>query len=161
MQKIHFTMRKILFLLLLAFGAHYASAKGYNCLKVNLSNGSTVTIVLSDDLQVSFTDDNLVAKGSLADVQIAKNDIDTFEHVYDASSSISDATIGGTTMNQQGNSLNFSNLPVNTTLRVFDTGGREVMSENASSDFEFSLDGLTPGIYIVVVNNQSYKVVIR
>lgn len=64
-------------------------------------------------------------------------------------------------MNQQGNSLNFSNLPVNTTLRVFDTGGREVMSENASGDFEFSLDGLTPGIYIVVVNNQSYKVVIR
>lgn len=153
-------MKKFLFLLLLAFGAFHVSAKGYNCLKVNLSNGSTVTIVLSDDLQVSFTDDNLVAKGSLADVQIAKNDIDTFEHVYDASS-ISDATIGGTTMNQQGNSLNFNNLPINTTLRVFDTGGREVMSENASGDFEFSLDGLTPGIYIVVVNNQSYKVVIR
>lgn len=154
-------MKKILFLLLVAFGAFLASAKGYNSLKVNLSNGSTVTIVLSDDLQVSFTDDNLVAQGKFADVQIAKNDIDTFEHIYDASSSISDATVGGTKMSQQGNNLNFSNLPTNTTLHVFDTGGREVMSENASGDFNLSLDGLTPGIYIVVVNNQSYKVVIR
>lgn len=161
MQKFQFTMRKFLFLLLLVIGAHHASAEGYNCLRVSLSDGSTVTIVMSDDLKVSFTDENLVAAGRFADVQIAKNDIDTFEHIYDASSSISDATVGGTTMSRQGNSLNFSNLPSNTTLHVFDTAGREVMTENAGGDFELSLDGLTPGIYIVVVNNQSYKVVIR
>lgn len=161
MQIIQFTMRKILLLLLLVFGAHHASAEGYNCLKVNLSDGSTVTIVMSDDLKVSFTDENLVATGTFADVQIAKNDIDTFEHIYDEASSISDATVGGTTMSRQGNSLNFSNLPANTTLHVFDTAGREVMTGNAVGDYELSLDGLTPAIYIVVVNNQSYKVVIR
>lgn len=155
-------MRKFLLSAFVAFGMLSASAaNGFNCLKVNLNDGSKVDIVLSDDLKVSFTDNDLVAHSANVDVTVAKSDISYFEHLYDPEASVSEIAADAAGMTREGNTLNFAALPEGSVVAVYAASGVCVSTATVSGDHSLSLDGLTPGVYVVTVNKMSYKVNVR
>lgn len=138
-----------------------SAADGYNCLKVSLVNGSDVDIVLSDDLKVSFTADELVAKSERVDVSVAKADISYFEHLYDPSASVAEIEADGNGLSRDGNAIHFASLPEGSVVAIYAASGVCVSSQTVSGEHTLSLDGLTPGVYVVTVNKMSYKVNVR
>lgn len=150
-------MRKTLLLLFIC-AALQAWSIGYHQLRVNLTGGEQVSIELSEDLKVSFTEENLEAHGVYADVVIPRVNIVDFEHLEESGVDIIGAESG---VQRVGNSLTFTGLADNSEISVIDMGGRLVSSEKASGQYTLSLDGLTAGVYVVRVNNMSYKVTVK
>lgn len=57
--------------------------------------------------------------------------------------------------------LYFEHLPENSLVGVFTTDGKQVVSRRCSGTTQIPLRSLSPGAYIVKVNNDSYKIVKR
>ena len=123
-----------------------AWATGYNVLKLHLNDGSEVKIVLSEALRLNFTDTHLVATGGQTDVQVEKSSIALFQHLYDPASGVDGNVVSGEVMSRSGNTLHFNGLLQGTVV---------------SGDYTLSLDGYTPGVYIVTAGDISYKIIIR
>lgn len=155
-------MKKILLSLAVAVCSLGAWATGYNVLKLHLNDGSEVKIVLSEALRLNFTDTHLVATGGQTDVQVEKSSIALFQHLYDPASGVDGNVVSGEVMSRSGNTLQFNGLLQGTVVSVFNAAGTLLTSGTADDgDYTLSLDGYTPGVYIVTAGDISYKIIIR
>lgn len=150
-------MKKILLLCLVAVSAFVCRA-AYSHVVLHMTDGTSTEIVLCDDLELSFTDTELVAKGGGADVTVARKQIDKVTHTY--TSAVEDA-MAAASFSFSGNTLRFGNLPAGTIVNVFSAAGALVRTADAEGDFELSLDDLTAGAYVVSANGMSYKVIVK
>lgn len=153
-------MRKILLASLVALGISGAYGAGYNCLKVGLADGSQVDIRMSDDLRVKFTESQLVAVGTDTDVAVDRDNILYFNHDYEDWDSVKEVSTDSAPR-FNGDSMLFDSLPDGSVIAVFDMAGATVMSHTASGSHELRLGLLPAGVYVVRVNNMSYKVTVR
>ncbi|MCI9286192.1 MAG: T9SS type A sorting domain-containing protein [Muribaculaceae bacterium] len=138
-----------------------ASAWGasYKALLVNLKDGTNVSVMLTDELAVTFTADNLCAVGSGEDVTIPRADILSFSHEeYSAITEIGSET----DFENLGGMLRFGNLAEGTGVSLYNLSGVAVRTARVEAgSATMSLDGLTPGIYVVSVNNSSFKINVK
>ena len=153
-------MRKILtFLMTVAFVVPLWAAS-YNMVCVNLSDGSTVKIVMTENLEIQFDNENLVASSDGSEVTVPKANILNFKHTYDAEAAVEDV-LNDNGLTFENGMLLFNGLPADAVISVYDLSGKLLRRVNAEGDFSLSLDSLEKGIYIVNVNNVSYKVNIK
>lgn len=156
-------MKKLLLSLAMAACTMFAwgaETDGYNCLRCHLQNGSHMDVVLHEDITITFNDSHLVATSSKATVEVPKSDLSIFEHLYVPGAGINDAT-EETAANFDGNSIIFSGLPENSSIRVFDLEGRCMKETTVSGSGYISLTDLSQGVYVINVNNKSFKVTLR
>lgn len=147
-------MKKLLLLLFIlgnCFAGMYAAS---NLLLVSLSDETTVDIVMSDDLKISFDDENLIAKGTHADVTIPKNTVLNITHTDSNSVQI----LPDDKDFEFNNGLIFHNLPSNSIISVCDANGKTEISVTAQGEYAINADVLQPGVHIVRVNGKSYKI---
>ena len=55
----------------------------------------------------------------------------------------------------------FDHLPENTLIEVFTVDGKQVLSRRCSSNAQISLNTLIDGVYLVKVNQNTYKIIKR
>ncbi len=151
-------MRKLLLSLAICLPA-IASAN-FNLITVNLADKQKVDIVITDDMNLKFTDTHLVAEGGKTDVSIEKSQIVNFIHRYDANAGIGEIT-SEEGYQYQGNSIIFHSLPAGSQIAVFTVGGIAVAQYEAEGDFTLPLDNLEKGVYVVSVNNKSFKISVK
>ena len=153
-------MRKILtFLMIVAFVVPLWAAP-YNMVCVNLSDGSTVKIVMTESLEIQFDKENLVANSDGSEVTVPKTNILNFKHTYDASTAVEEV-LNNNGLTFENGMLLFNGLPAEAVISVYDLSGKLLRRVNAEGDFSLSLDSFQKGIYIVNVNHVSYKVNIK
>lgn len=150
-------MKKILLFLCAAAATLSGWSATFNRLTVELKDNSTVEIVMTDDLRMKFENDNLVAKGTAADVTIPESDIVNI--VHSSSNSVQDAL--ATEGFEFNNGLLFHNLPAGSHIYIYDVNGKMEASEDAEGEFTLPIDGLSRGTHIVSVNGKSYKILIK
>lgn len=138
-----------------------AWADSYNCLRVHLSGGGKMDIVLQNDLQVKFSETHLLAEGGTVNVEVPKADIVSFEHRYEPGSGVEGISTETVGMTRQGDMLVFEGLPQGSRVVIFNVGGVAVRHMEASGSARVSLEGLQPGVYIVKANGKSYKITLR
>lgn len=155
-------MRKIYRILLpalLCVTAQAASAAGYRAMNVNMTDGSQITVNLSDELRVSFTTSEMVitTPGATDEVKVDRSKIAGFT-LTDLNSidAVTDATPGF-----DGRSLSLSSLPEGSVVNVYDAGGLCVMSLDVAGSAVVDLGCLQTGVYIVSVNGMSYKISVK
>lgn len=151
-------MRKFLLPFFFAAGGFLAMADSYETVVIGLSDGTSVDIRLSEQLKFSFSETDLLVTGSDADISVPKSKIVKFVHTKE--SGIKGAEQADA-LQVDGNRLQFANLPEGSRIVVFDTAGMEVLSVEACGDFSLSLENMKPDLYIVNVNNMSYKIAVR
>ena len=115
-------------------------------------------VVLVSDLKLSFTDTELVAKGTNVELTVPRESIVKFVHTPNQAG-IDVVTAGGMTLS--GNTLSFDSLPAGSVVNVYIASGIQVRSLKAEGAVEIDLDGLTAGVYVVNVNGVSYKVSVQ
>lgn len=151
-------MRKFLLLILLATASLVARSAAYNLMTLHQADGTTTDIALSEDLNLSFTDTHLVVKGDNVEVQIERSNLLRISH---SDTSGVDEVGQDVAFAFDGNSLFFNGLPAGSTVNVFSVAGQLVMTTPADGEAVISCDDLTPGAYIVNVNNLSYKILVK
>lgn len=152
-------MRKLLLTLLSALFATAAWAGPEGTVYVELNDGTTVDIRMSDKLSLRFNATHLVASDPETNVEIPKEKIVAFSHSIN--SSAIEGVAGGSTAELAGRSMHFTGLADATVITVHNLRGDCVLSAMASGDFTLSLDELAPAVYLVSVNNVSYKIALR
>lgn len=152
-------MKRLLLYVIAACFALVSGATGYNKLNVYLTDGTTMEVVLISDLKLSFTETHLVVKSPNVELKIPHESIIKFVHSPNMDAGIAEVTLGEMTLH--GNTLSFDSLPSGSTVNVFTTAGVQVRSLTAEGAIDIDLDGLTAGMYIVKVNDVSYKISVQ
>ncbi|MCM1349349.1 MAG: T9SS type A sorting domain-containing protein [Firmicutes bacterium] len=136
------------------------SAK-YHSVTVHFKDKTSMSINLCEDLTVRFNDLEMTVMGSSLHktVVIPKQNIHKFEHQTTAAID-NVATDASTPVFDNGN-LSFSNLPAGSVVEVYDVAGRQVLSRQAQGEFTLNLASLTSGIYVVKVNNSTFKIAVK
>lgn len=152
-------MKKLLLFAIAVCVAFIAGATSYNMLNVHLADGTTVDVKLASDLKLTFTETHLVATGTGVSVEVPRESIAKFVHTFDAGSGIAEVAQDG--MKFSGNTLSFDSLPAGSVVNVYTVAGSLVRSVAAEGAADVELDGLTAGVYVVTVNNVSYKITVK
>ena len=134
-----------------------ASADDYYSVAVNLTDGTQVTIDLSEKLSAMFTDEDFVITGGDADLKVPRTQIKSFKFSTDPSA-VSDINADATAPVVAGNTMTFTDLPEGSTITVFDMGGKLLLSTVAGGSYTLDLSTVaTSSPVIVKVNNVAYK----
>lgn len=142
----------------MAFGS--TAKANYHTVTVTLINGESMSYSISDELTVRFNDlEMTIASPDLQNtVVIPKENISEFVHSTAGINDISNDSNAPTIAN---GILNFKNLPEGSIISIINTSGQVIKSITASGEFELSLDILPTGIYVVTVNNSTFKIAVK
>lgn len=138
-----------------------SGAQGFNVLNVHLADGTVVDIKLGTELRLTFTDTHLVATGTDATVEMPKADIVKMEHIFDEAAGIDAPVADAAEFVREGDTLSFTDLPAGSLINVYTLGGTQVRSIAAEGQCSIDLSGLSAGVYVVTVNNMSYKITVK
>lgn len=154
-------MKKLCLLVLALVAAVAMNAAGYKYLTVNMKDGSTVEIALSETLNLAFTADKLNVTGSTADVSIDRAKIASFTHSRE--SALDDISSDAPALENCGDCINLRNLPAGTHAALYTIGGVQMRSAvaDAAGCASFPLGGLQPGAYVISAGNVSFKVMVK
>ena len=154
-------MKKILLLTFMLASMSSLWAAGFKTLNVDLRDGSSVAITLADDLAISFDTENMVAESAASGkVEISRNDIVGMSHVSDAAIGSVDAD--SPEIEQQGRKIVVSGVADGTEVSIYRLDGRlEAADEVVDGRVEICLDCFVPGVYVVKINDMSFKVAVK
>lgn len=149
-------MRKLLLSLAALLTAATMWGTSFNRLSVHLVDGSTVDVVMTNELTLRFDQTNLIITGSESDMTIPKAEVVKFNHSFQ--SGVGNVAADPEAIKVEGDRILFDNLPEGTVLRVFALNGANLLTREISSGYTLLLDQFEAGIYIVNVNGVSYKI---
>lgn len=152
-------MRKFFLCAYVVCSSLLSSAIGYEKLNVHLTDGSIMEVVLVSNLKISFSETELVANGTNVELTVPRESIVKLVHTPNQADI--DVVTSGEEMTLRGNTLSFDSLPVGTVIDIYSAAGVKVRSLKAEGETVIELDGLTTGVYIVRVNNMSYKISVK
>lgn len=142
---------------LLLGGSLFAGAKFSNIV-VNLNSGGKTVVSIDSSLHAGFSETEMLFKSNTVDIAIARSEIKDFSFEKDAGVSSPTAELG---VSFAADALSFSNLPQNSSIRIYNAAGIMFLSDTASGNYRISTSKLPKGVNLVKVNNLTYKVNIK
>ena len=142
-------MKILLLLLTLVLGAGTAHAQSYDYLTLKQANGTETSLNL-DNLRITFSDGQLVADNGIQSVSIALADMDKMFFALEATglNTVSSTADAAPSFRIENGCL-ITDAPAGS-VSIYGTDGRQVPAS-----------GLAPGVYVVKINGQSFKVLAR
>ncbi|MCM1110773.1 MAG: T9SS type A sorting domain-containing protein [Clostridium sp.] len=147
-------MKRIYTACLLAAAALSASAAGYRSLAVNQTDGTDVTIELTDEMSAWFEEGMFMVFGTSTEVSVPQTNIKSF--TFSETSSL--ATVAADALVLEGGKMTFTNLPAGSVATVVNAAGQLVDSARPEGSWELDLAGYPAGVYMVTVNGVTYKI---
>lgn len=151
-------MKKFLLTLVSGLFAVVAWSATYNIVSVDLSDGTKVDIALSDKLSFSFNATHLLVSGIDSDFEIPKEKIVAFSH--SAHSGLNEVATDST-VDIEGRIVHFKDLADGTVISIYNMSGNCLRSVITGGDYLLKLEELPAAVYIVKVNNVSYKISLK
>lgn len=132
-------------------------------LVVNLTNGESVRISLTDNPKATFTDTNLVIETDLIKLSYSREEIANFKY-ENSSTGIGDVVRDNDVIIVlSDDNIIIANLKQDTTVKLISTDGVIVASVKPSIDGTANImtSDFSPGIYIVNTGSINHKILIR
>lgn len=127
----------------------------------HLQDGATMEFSLSDEPVITFDAENVILTGSTR-IEFPLKDMVDIEYLEN--SGIKDnIDLSSKPFIRKNNILIFSNFDNDTPFNIFGLDGISVFSHiiPASSSYEYNLDTLKSGVYIISINKVSYKIMVK
>lgn len=151
-------MKRTLLTLVNALFAVAAWSASYDIVSVDLTDGSKVDIALSDKLSLSFNATHLQVTGTNADFEIPKEKIVAFSH---SDSSGLDEIAIKPSVDFVDRMMCFTGLADGSIITIHNISGKCIRSIKTEGECQLGLEDLPAGVYIVAVNNVSYKISLK
>ncbi|MCH5329275.1 MAG: hypothetical protein J1E02_09660 [Coprobacter sp.] len=147
-----------------------ASAAAYKSIIVNKKDGSKVCINIKDNLKITCDKETLYATGGTYDFQFPFAEISGWFHNPDLQEEvdpnppvgISSAEAEAVGVAQMGDHILLTRLPENTVVTFCSVEGKMIYNNTTASDTHIvPLTQLRPGLYILTVNRQTTKILVK
>lgn len=129
---------------------------------VKTLDGTTMEYIIDTDTKVKIEKPNLVIETEgveinyelekMAQVRYGKKFIST---------GINNVAIDDQPFKFEDETIFFDNLSENTLIEMFTADGKQVLSRHCSGNAQLPLNSLTDGVYLVKINESTYKIVKR
>jgi hypothetical protein len=146
-------MHKSLLLLSLLLASQIAGAEGYKTISVITKDGNTTAVDIAEQTQIKFSGTQI----TFGDKTFNRADVVKFSYVK-GSGTAAVKTGAERPFRQVGNSLIFS---TDANATIFAVDGRKVISDKVEAGSSISLASLATGVYIIKVNNETFKIAKR
>lgn len=152
---------KILLFFLSLFFASSAIAEEKTTLVVCAKDGSKVAYALSEKPLVTFSETDLIVKTKSLEVNYPFDKMDRLIYEYEALDDKVDLLTDGQAMINKGGYLLFPELKSGDSVMIYSSNGVLVADKKMGADGEyvFPLNEVPIGIYMVKVNDVTYKIV--
>lgn len=149
-----------IFMLGIIMGPTAAIAEAKDALVLITNDGHKTTYALSDEPTISFSENNLVIKSGRYELSFPLSSVKDISYQTVGSLEQIDMTHEPPFV-VDDNILHFSGLGENTTVTIHSVDGRLIAKPKISSSGPYKIDlkEFIPGVYIVTVNNTSYKII--
>lgn len=155
------TMTKVLLLAVLCLCSSAIKADDM-VLQVWLADGQTMSINLNEEPRTTYSDGNLVIMTTKTTVTFPLEKVKKFTY-RDASNGISQPNVVKAAFSADGETLSFSDLKSGTTILLYNVAGQLLRS--VTPDFGnravVSVSQLPTGVYVVKMNDATYKITKR
>ena len=127
---------------------------------VTTLDGTTMEYFLDKDTKVKIEKPNLVIE---TENVVLNYELENMKQVRYGKKFITDGIDGTILENNQpfkleDETLFFKGLPENSQIGIYTTDGKTIVSRQCSGEASLSLNSLPSGMYIVKINNESYKI---
>jgi len=153
--------QKLLILMLfVASSLGVCAADRLATLIVELKNGSTTAFFLKDRPQVKFSGTDLKVSSATGDVTFALADVKTFTYAKKDPSGVDEQVLDPAGVAFENNVLVISQLKANAIACVYAMDGKLVRQLRATryGTYRLNLSELPSGLYLVKVENVTYKI---
>lgn len=167
-------MKKLYALLLILWTVNTAvGASNYKSIIVNKFDDTKICINLKDEMKITSDADSLFVTGATYDFDFALADIKGWIHSTSLQDEVDpnpeepptgiwDADDDHVEMKHLGNHILITNLPANSSVMMCAIDGKVYYNNSSASDSEIiRLENLTPGVYVLVINGQSTKILVK
>jgi len=150
----------LLLMLFVASSMGVCAADQLLTLIVELKNGSQTAFFLKDKPQVKFEGTNLKVTSTAGDVTFLLADVKTFTYAKKDPTGIDEQVAEPTGVAFQNNVLVISQLKANAAVCVYAMDGKLVRQLKATryGTYRLNLSELPSGLYLVKVENTTYKI---
>ena len=142
-------------------GSLSVSAESYRIMVVTTKSGEDFTVNLTSQLSTTFVGGVMILSDIYVHVGVPMSDVTGWYYsntvVDEAESPVADDV----NVAHNGASIDINGLKDNSRLSLVTIDGRVVMDATASQTFTVDLSGLTNGVYVLTVNDQSYKIAVN
>ena len=142
-------------------GSLSVSAESYRSMVVTTKSGEDFTVNLTSQLSTTFVGGVMILSDIYVHVGVHMSDVTGWYYsntvVDEAESPVADDV----NVAHNGASIDINGLKDNSRLSLVTIDGRVVMEATASQTFTVDLSGLTNGVYVLTVNDQSYKIAVN
>lgn len=136
------------------------ASQAYTELTVGMTDGTSVTLHLSSELKAEFNQHEMVfTDGTDINVAIMKEKIKEF--TFGGSNAVDRIDSGIYDAKIKGNTISFTGLPESTDIAIYTRSGVLVTNFTTEGDTFISLDGYTPGLYLVTFNKNIIKFIVK
>ncbi len=136
-----------------------SNAEALNTLVIKFSDETSTKVLLTEDVQGTFVEGNLVFSGESTSVSVKQSDIKSFQFEYGASSSIETVESLNGEVSVNGGVIYISNLPENSNVSIYNVSGQTVAKYVGAGQMQ--TEQLNAGLYVVTINNKSLKLVVK
>ncbi len=134
------------------------------CLQLNMTDGTQLTIHLSDMPVISFTHDSLVVKTSNLNGYFWHGDVRNYQFVYEDStiSNINSEEMQPVQFYINNGSIIISNIQEPIDFALYSIEGRVLHQKVLSIGNHYSIPtgNLAKGVYLLRINQKTYKIVL-
>ena len=140
-------------------GNALAADKEATALKINFKDGTSATYVLSFDAKITFENANICFTSRDWKFEIPICDLTNW--TYDLPlSSVEDVISENISITQTGDVLIVAGAPAGSRINVYAVDGKRIATVKSSSEKEYiSTEGWSEGVYIIKVNDRTFKIV--
>lgn len=124
-------------------------------------DGTRVAYALDKEPMITFSETDMIIATKDIEVNYALENMDRITYGDSNASGIRNINSGEPIYRWDGEALIFPSLVCNSTVSLYSLNGMMVFTENIkeSGEYFFSLSNLNTGIYVVKVNNITYKLI--
>lgn len=132
-------------------------------LVVCAKDGTKVAYILSDEPKITFTESDLVITVNGVEVNYSLEKMARFTYESSDNTVITNLETDEALFKLEGELLLFLALESNSTIAIYTLNGALVMKKTIqqSGEYAFPLSSLDAGVYVVNVNDLTYKIVKR
>ena len=153
-------MKKLLFFLTLTLSCSLAKADDM-ILQILQSDGQVVNIDLKDEPKTTYENGNLIITTTKTTITYPLEKVKRYTYV--SALGISSPNVVGVSFSQDGETLTFKGLKPTTKIMLYSTSGQvlRTIKPNNSDKIAVSISQYPAGVYLVKVNDVTYKITKR
>jgi hypothetical protein len=143
-----------------SFPAHASS--GYKSAVISFIDDTQVTVNLKSDMEFSFSNDSLKITAENVDLEYSFDDVQNWTYSHDAVDErpLKTATVENDQKPEiawEGNALTFNGLQTQSQVSLFSVNGQLIDAYQCDGNTVLSLDKYPSGMYLITVNNTTFK----